>query len=487
MQPFHIYLNKPAIPFPHPWAVCVGSCHAPTALRADWREHLTRAHQDLGFQYVRFHGLLDDSMSVCIRNRAGELVYHFGLIDNVFDFLLSIGMKPFVELSFMPTALASTDKTVFVYRGNVSLPTSYDLWADLIRRLVTHVTERYGEEEVATWFFEVWNEPNLAFFYEGTQADYFELYDHTARTIKAVSEKYRVGGPATAINAWVPEMIQHCRAAGVPLDFISTHHYPTDDPLWNTGMTVEAYFAALAQGDAELVEKARVHRRGVLTTMLEQTRKEAEDYPLYYTEWNTSADSADLRHDVPYSASFVVKTLIDNGDLADIYSFWTFTDIFEEGGQHPGEFHGGFGLQTVHGIRKPVYHAFQMLHQLGNTRWETTPEQGTVGLVSSRVGGKLLILAYNHDVPDHPPAEQHVTIQLEGDHPYTCCTVTRVDDTHANPYACYQAQGCPEYPTADQLDQMQAASQTHPETLPFTGNTLQLTLPPHGIALLALE
>ena len=486
MPVFNVDIQAPRIPFAHYWEMCVGSCHGPTALREDYRAQLRQCRNELGFQYVRFHGILDDSMSVCLRDhRDGVLRYNFTLIDSIFDFLLSIGMKPFIELSFMPSALASTGKELFTYRGNISIPKSYDEWDGLIRALTQHLVDRYGLDEVRKWFFEVWNEPNLAYFYEGTQQDYFELYDHTARAVKGVDGGLKVGGPATAINAWIPDMISHCEQNGVPLDFISTHHYPTDDPLWNTGMTVEAYFEKLMSGDPELAKTANTHRRGVLTMMLKRAKEEAGDYPLYYTEWNSSANDMDLRHEVPYSAAFVAKTLIDNAGLVDVYSFWTFSDIFEENGQRPGEFHGGFGLLTLHDIPKPVYRAFQLMHSLGDTRLKADGEQGTVGLAVTEADGVIKALVYNYDVPENPPAAEDVTLRLAGAG-IIRAEILRIDDDHANPYPRWVKMGSPDYPTDEQIQRLIAESALIPEPVEAEGDEVSFRLPPNGVALVKM-
>ncbi len=214
-------------PFPHFWEHTVGSGHAPLALRADWQAQMLRCHQELGFQYVRFHAILSDEMGtlLCEEN---QLLYLFFNADQIVDFLLSIGMKPFVELSFMPETLASGSTTVFSYRGNVTPPKDYDQWATLIQKLVAHWVARYGAAEVRTWFFEVWNEPNLEAFWTGGQDGYFRLYRCTAAAIKGVDSSMKVGGPATADNQWIPEFLAFCRTNSVPVDFISTHHYPTD-------------------------------------------------------------------------------------------------------------------------------------------------------------------------------------------------------------------------------------------------------------------
>jgi xylan 1,4-beta-xylosidase len=214
-------------PLPHVWEHTVGSGHAPLALRADYQRQLARAHRELGFSHVRFHGIFGEDMGTLVRED-DTLIYSFFNADQIFDFLLSIGVRPFVELSFMPTALSSGDTTVFRYRGNVTPPKSYASWETLIRTTVAHWVERYGVDEVRRWYFEVWNEPNLAAFWTGSQTEYFRLYEHAARAIKSVDSALVVGGPATASNAWIAPFLDHCDAHDVPVDFVSTHHYPTD-------------------------------------------------------------------------------------------------------------------------------------------------------------------------------------------------------------------------------------------------------------------
>jgi len=190
------------LPFPHFWEHTVGSGHATLALRADWQMQMSRCHKELGFKYIRFHGLLSDDMGTLV-NQNNHLVYSFFNADQICDFLLSIGMRPFMELSFMPLALSSGADIVFHYKGNVTPPRDYNEWETLINKLVQHWVERYGISEVSNWFFEIWNEPNLSVFWKGTQADYFRLYRHAAQAIKKVDQRLQVGGPATADNAWV--------------------------------------------------------------------------------------------------------------------------------------------------------------------------------------------------------------------------------------------------------------------------------------------
>ncbi len=208
---FRCDVAERSVPLPHPWEHTVGSCHAPLALRSDWQAQLLRCHRDLGFGYVRFHGLLSDVGTLVSEN--DRLLDSFFNVDQIVDYLVGIGMKPFVELSFMPEPLASGGSTVFSYRANVTPPRDYRQWAAFIERLVRHWVDRYGIREVATWFFEVWNEPNLKSFWKGNRASYFKLYRMTAEAIKEVDPSLRVGGPATARDEWIEEFVGYLRDA----------------------------------------------------------------------------------------------------------------------------------------------------------------------------------------------------------------------------------------------------------------------------------
>jgi xylan 1,4-beta-xylosidase len=261
-------LAAPARPLRHPWRHCVGSCHAPLALRADWQQQLARAHRELGFRHVRFHGLLSDDMGTLV-NQDDQFLFSFFNIDRVFDFLLSIGMKPLVELSFMPATLSSDGNSVFHYRANVTPPRRMADWQLLMTKLVGHWVERYGVDEVAQWPLEVWNEPNLVAFWTGGQAKYFELFQATWTAVKAISPRLQVGGPATAANAWLAEFNAFCAANACPPDFLSTHYYPTD---------------AFGSVDTDTVSQLADAPPGVMRDRALEARAAAGAKPLYYTE-----------------------------------------------------------------------------------------------------------------------------------------------------------------------------------------------------------
>jgi xylan 1,4-beta-xylosidase len=429
----------------------------------------------LGFRYVRFHGLLSDEVGTVVKHD-DELLLSFFNADQIFDFLVSIGMRPFVELSFMPTALASGPKTVFRYRGNVTPPKDYKQWSTVIQALVTHWIDRYGLKEVAEWFFEVWNEPNLKAFWTGTQKEYFKLYQATALAIKRVDSSLKVGGPATARDGWIEEFLEFCERGRVPVDFVSTHHYPTD---------------ALGHEDDDTETQLAESQRGVLREWTQDTRRRAGKLPVFYTEWNSSSNPRDPRHDEPYAAAFVAKTALEASDLVEGYSFWTFSDIFEENYFPSVPFHGGFGLLNLHGIAKPTYRAFELLHRLGSERLLVDGLHATVNAWVTRDNASIRTLLVNHALPRHPIAAARVRVHLAHVPEPSGTWLERIDEDHANAKRRWQALGEPEYLDRPAVEQLQATSEMVRETCPWTWRdgrlALEIELPAHAVAGLTVE
>ena len=460
---------------PHFWEHTIGSCHAPLALRADWQAQMRRSHDELGFGHVRMHGLLCDDMGTLI-GEGDTLFYSFFNADQIFDFLLSIGMKPFVELSFMPSILASGDKTVFHYRANVTPPKDYAQWATLIRKLVAHWVERYGLAEVRQWFFEVWNEPNLDAFGSGKQDDYFKLYRYTVEAIKSVDSALKVGGPATAANAWIDDFITFCNKNRLPADFISTHHYPTD-AFGEPGDDTEAQLSK--------------SRRSVLRDETREVRRKAGDRPVYYTEWCTSSNPRDPMHDEPYAAAFITKTIMEANGLVQGYSYWTFSDIFEENYFPSVPFQGGFGLLNIHGIAKPAYRAYELLHALGT---ELMPVEGAHPTVDAWVvlnEGAATVLLTNFALPRHPIAVETIHLKLGNARAPKRATVRRIDKDHANAKGRWQEMGSPDYLDSAIVTELNAVSRCEPEShaFEFADGALgfEVTLPPLSVAAVTFE
>lgn len=472
---FTCRLDQSSEPFAHFWEHTVGSGHAPLALRADWQKQMSRCRRELGFQHVRFHGILDDDVGtlMCENNR---LVYSFFNADQICDFLLSIGMKPFMELSFMPSTLAAGGETVFHYKGVVTPPRDYAAWATLIEKLVGHWVARYGVREVSQWFFEIWNEPNLKAFWTGTRDDYFKLYETAARAIKHVDPSLKVGGPATANNAWVPEFLGFCEAAHVPVDFVSTHHYPTDS------------FGR--PGDDTLAQLAASHR-SVLREEARNVQAQAKGKPLFYTEWCTSSNPFDDLHDRPYAAAFIAKTVMEARTIVNGYSYWTFSDIFEENYFSSVPFHGGFGLMTIDGIPKPAYRAFEILHRLGDEILATEGRHPTVDAWVTRKKGRLTLLLINSSLPRHPIKTETVRVGLEGLVGLKSAYIERIDDDNANARAAWENMGRPQSLDSHAIEALEIASALNkrPMDVRLEEQTalLEIVLPPQGIANVTLE
>lgn len=380
---------------------CVGAGRANEGLRADWQQQLAMLKKDCDFKYIRMHGLLTDDMAVYREDSKGNPEYNYQYVDVLFDFLLSIKIKPFVELGFMPSALASGNQTIFWWKGNVTPPKDYKKWEDLVRNLTQHFTERYGADEVKTWYFEVWNEPNLSpGFWTGTQADYFKLYEYAARGIKAVNTNYKVGGPATAGAAWVPETIDFCVKNKVPLDFISTHTYGVKqgflDEYGTTGTVLNQEEFSVS-GD-------------VLNSRKQIASSAKPNLELHYTEWSSSYTPADPIHDSYHSAAYILQKLKQVGAAATSMSYWVFTDIFEESAPRFTPFHGGFGLLNTQGIKKPAFFSYSFLNKLGEIELQNTD---THSWATKNKNGNMQVLFWDftNTLPDTAINNQQYYVQ----------------------------------------------------------------------------
>jgi xylan 1,4-beta-xylosidase len=472
---FSCDLSKPTENFPHFWEHTVGSGHATLALRADYQKQLARCSRELGFKHVRFHGVLSDDMGT-LMCESDELVYSFYNADQICDFLLSIGMKPFMELSFMPSTLSSGGDIVFHYKANVTPPRDYAAWATLIGKLVGHWVERYGPEETRSWFFEIWNEPNLRAFWTGSQEDYFKLYEVAAKAIKTVDPKLRVGGPATAQNAWIPEFLSYCEMKNTPVDFVSTHHYPTD---------------AFGKPGDDTITQLSLSRRSVLRDEATKAKSEAKEKPLYYTEWSTSSNPFDELHDLPYAAAYIAKTALEARGIVEGYSYWTFSDIFEENYFDSKPFHGGFGLMNIYGIPKPAYRAYELLHRLGSELLKIEGSHPSVDVWVTREKEVLKILLVHSVLPRHPEKTEWIKIRLSGVPSVRSSSIERIDEINSNAYAAWIRMGKPDSLKPAEVDTLERASLLMREPFPveIEGSDVfvQVSVPAQSVTCITLE
>jgi xylan 1,4-beta-xylosidase len=449
--------NKTKGSFSTMFKECIGAGRANEGLRADWQQQLALVKKECDFKYIRMHGLLTDDMGVYREDPKGNPEYNFQYIDVLYDYLLSIGMKPFVELGFMPEALASGRQTIFWWKGNITPPKDYNKWEDLIRNLTLHFTERYGADEVKTWYFEVWNEPNLNFFWSGTQGEYFKLYMHSMKAIKSVNEKYRVGGPATAGAAWESEMIDFCNKNALPLDFVSTHSYGVKqgyvDELGVTGTILDKNLMSVS-GD-------------ILNTRKEIASSSMPNLELHYTEWSSSYTPSDPMHDSYHQAAYVLEKIKQVGNAANSMSYWVFTDIFEEAGPRFTPFHGGFGLLNYQAINKPSFYSYKFMNKLGGTElmnddassWACKDAKGNIQVLfwdftNTHPGDSVNNQVYYiRDLPARPKGRVHVNILgiPEGNYLFEIYKVGyRVNDA----YSTYLAMNKPKQLTKQQVDQI---------------------------------
>jgi len=482
-------LNQAKGPRSMVWQDCVGAGRVAEGLRDSWRRQLEKCHREIGFKYLRMHGLLQDELGVYSEDATGNPRYNWQYIDDVYDFLLSIGMKPFVEIGFMPTALASGDGQIFWWNAKVTPPNDYAKWDKLVAALVKHWTERYGEKEVATWRFEIWNEPNYPGFWHPksnitAQEAYLELYAHTVRAVKSVSTNYAVGGPAGAGPVWTKEIIEFCQTNNLPIDFISYHSYGLGDGP--SGL--DEY------GNNKLYLSSNIHAVADVVnsqwSLIKQSSKPS--LPIHVTEWSASYSPRDPVHDSYFEAAFILEQL-RRTELVSSMSYWTFTDIFEENGPPPRPFHGGFGLINFEGIPKPAFWAYRFLAMLGETELKNADESSYVCVDKS--GGAQILLwdathptegkVSNHEFFDrrHPVVPKgKVTVRLKnlaaGSYHLA---VYRIGDGANDPYGNYLDKGRPVDLSRESVSELKTLSAGNPvseeQVNVFANGYFERTLP----------
>ncbi|MDP4509962.1 GH39 family glycosyl hydrolase [Nonomuraea turcica] len=469
----HVDARRTSGDLPRPWKLMVGSEHLSYLLNTDESggrpigEELTEAlrimRDELGVETVRAHGILCDDLGVY---KQGD-VYDFSGVDRVYDTVTGLGLRPVVELGFMPRDLAADpSKTVFGYEAIISPPKDFEAWGDLVRALVEHLAARYGIHELIDhWAFEVWNEPNLAVFWSGTPEEYFLLYDVTAAAVKNVHPDLRVGGPASAANGWIEELLAHVAESGAALDFLSTHTY----------------------GNAPLDWRPALARHG-------------RDIPIWWTEWGPTPTHFHGIGDGPFGAAFLLHGMKSAAGRIGALSHWVASDHFEELGRPPRLFHGGFGLLTVGNLRKPRFHALALAARLGDAELPATLEGDVAGVEAwaarhddGRIGVLLWNGTLNHSqATGAPELARTITLTVDGlDGRPRTLTHHRIDHDHSNIETVWHAMGGGDWPADEQWDKLRAANTLDeldpPATVTGTGVTLRFDLPMPGVSFIELS
>jgi len=459
-----VNLQDTAGPVDRFFDLSVGSDYPGTLIREDSQAQLKLAVDELGFRYIRFHAIFHDVLGT-VRVEDGKTVYNWTKIDQLYDDLLARHIRPFVELGFTPKAIATSQNSIFYWNGNTSHPKP-EAWRDLIDAYIRHIEQRYGKDEVRTWFFEVWNEPNLSGFWEGAdQKAYFELFDLTSKTIKSVDPALRVGGPSTAGAAWVPEFLAHVKQSGAAVDFVTTHTYGV-----NGGFLDEE-----GKGDTKLDPSPDAIIGDVRRVREQISASPFPGLPLYFTEWSTSYTPRDSVHDSYISAPYILTKLKASQGLLQGMSYWTYTDLFEEPGPPTAAFQGGFGLLNPQGIRKPAYFAYKYLHALQGESLITSDSQALLSTQSGNVAAIIWDFEqpeqkvsnrpfYTKLVPSHtaPPVELHFSHLAP--HATYRLQVYRVGYKANDAYSAYIEMGLPKELSAAQIAHQNELTRDLPET-----------------------
>jgi len=480
MEIFNYTINRSdSVAFNNNAAFCVGTGRTNLGLRHEYHNQLKKIQKDIGFSYIRGHGLFCDDMGVYhTYKQDGEerAEYNFRYIDMVFDDYLSLGLKPFVELGFMPDKLASGKQTIFYWKGNVTPPSDYGKWAALVEAVITHWIKRYGADEVVTWPFEVWNEPNLSVFWKDADMDeYFKLYEVTSKTVKNCDPRIRVGGPAICgvdDERWLRCFLEFCSKNAMPLDFVTRHAYATEEPE-----AVGHYVYQKLRSPDAVMSELRTSRR-IIDSFPEYAGME-----MHVTEFNTSYSPLNPIHDTNLNAAYVARLLSEMGDVCASYSYWTFGDVFEESGIAFTPFSGCFGLLANGMIPKPSYWAFSFFGKIGSN----AVARGEYFIMTKDETGSLFGIAWNPRELEDFDIELRFSIELDNGEYFFIKKLA--DESSCNPLKAWIDMGSPAYPTEGQLVLLRECAQprTTTDRLTVTDGVLNLNMPLSANALCYFE
>ncbi len=454
-QKSYIIEKGTQIPFYNHVDFCVGTGRMGLALQKEYQDQLALVQKEIGFKYIRGHGLFSDDMAIYheYTDEAGEkqAEYNFTYLDMVMDSYLKLNIRPFLELGFMPEKMASGKQTIFYWKGNVTPPKSYDDWCAMVQAVLRHLMARYGEAEVVTWPVEVWNEPNLPGFWKDADMEaYFTLFYKTFHAIKAVDARFCVGGPAICgvmDELWIRSFLEFCKREQLVPDFITRHHYTTELPE-RVGHYGYAKLSRPEDGFANLRTT-----RDIIDSF-----DEFRGMKIHITEFNTSYIPNCPLHDTNQNAAYIAHQLSRLGDVNESYSYWTFGDIFEEQGVPFTPFHGGFGLVANGCIPKPTFWTFKFFKDLQ-------------GVCIYRSDNAVIVEQPDHTFRgvlwNHGCERKDETLILEFTLPVCtldqnvdeyCCLMKTVDEQTCNPLKLWHDMGEPSDLSKEQTMLLRAAS-----------------------------
>lgn len=442
--------NDERTAFKKNWNFCVGTGRIGLALQKEYLDHLKLVQEKIGFQYIRGHGLLSDDVGIYREveiNGEVKPFYNFTYIDRIIDSYLDLGIRPFIELGFMPSALASGDQTIFYWKGNVTPPKDYNQWRDLIVAVVSHFVERYGIKEVQKWPFEVWNEPNLVNFWkDADKQEYFKLYKVTATAVKSVHPSIQVGGPAICggSDEWIVDFLNFCAEENVPVDFVSRHAYTSKAPHKKT---FEYYYQELEDPE-DMLQQFKTVRELI-------NQSPFPHLPFHITEYNTSYSPINPVHDTVLNAAYIARILSEGGEYVDSFSYWTFSDVFEEMDVPKAQFHGGFGLVALHLIPKPTFHVFAFFNALGDELLYRDREM----IVTRRKDGSIALVLWNLVMRKGNGFAKEIEIEIPLSFVDVFIKRQTIDEENGNPWVVWKQMGRPRFPSQRAIETLRQVAQ----------------------------
>lgn len=471
------------VPFQNQVDYCVGTGRMGLALQKEYQAQLKLVQDEIGFQHIRGHGLFTDDMAIYQETeRDGERIveYNFTYLDMVMDSYIELGLRPFLELGFMPEKLASGRQTIFYWKGNTTPPRSYAEWRAMVQALLRHLMDRYGADDVVTWPIEVWNEPNLPGFWEkADMQEYFKLFKNSFEAIKEVDARFRVGGPAVcggSDEVWIKAFMEFCHKNKIPVDFVTRHHYTSEQPD-NVGH----------YGYIELMKAEDGFANLHTTREIIDSFPEYKGLEIHITEFNTSYIPNAPIHDTNQNAAFLAQQLSRLGDDNESYSYWTFGDIFEERGVPFTPFHGGFGLVANGCIPKPTFWTFAFFKKLKEKSGKCVYRDDNSVIMLTDDG------AYRGVVWNMTRKRRgrgiEFTYEFAANGGQYSLITKRVDEDTTNPLKVWHDMGEPANPSKEQIALLQAAAQPFvaSKSMRALGDKLEITFPMDENAVLYFE
>lgn len=387
----HVDTSRKLRTLSHKWRTLINVGYAKDLLNGAVQAQIRKMQKDIGFRYGRCKGLLDDDMMLFGSQPTGSAEINFVYVDEVLDFMLSVGLKPFVEFSNMPSVLAQKAVVPFRRPSIISMPENLEDWLSLVTSLIRHFINRYGIEAVREWMFSPFMSPEFSNYGLFTLDEFWQLYRETSFAIRSVDSQLHIAGPGCNIDAsdFISDFLNTCSNNNCMPDTLALHAYHSVFPdQEDTGlqlMAADEAFPVATSGNEQFLESALYKIKKLLR------QHGLNNHPVILDEWSNNIWQRDLCNDTSYKSAFLFKNILENYDVFGAMGYWTVSDHMEEIAPSADLFHGGFGLFTRNGLPKSCYRALQMLRFTGSN----LIAEGDGYFISSSKG-EIQIFLYNY-------------------------------------------------------------------------------------------